>query len=131
MAGLDPAIPIGGVLRSSHLDHRIKLGDDTGKDPPSSEMAHPHPGRLAPADPLPCGGEWGARMTPPARIGVWTALATFALDQATKLYFLFGYDLPMREPFVLTPFLDLIVVWNPGISYGLFKQHTELGRWLL
>ena len=31
----------------------------------------------------------------------------------------------------LAPFLDLIVVWNRGISYGLFQQHTELGRWAL
>jgi signal peptidase II len=70
-------------------------------------------------------------MTPSARLGVWTALLTLALDQATKLSMLFGYDLPVREPLVLAPFLDLIVVWNPGISYGLFKQNTELGRWLL
>jgi signal peptidase II len=23
------------------------------------------------------------------------------------------------------------VVWNQGISYGLFKQHSEVGRWAL
>jgi signal peptidase II len=39
--------------------------------------------------------------------------------------------LPVREPVRLTPFLDLIVVWNRGISYGLFQQHTDLGRWIL
>ena len=70
------------------------------------------------------------RMTP-ARLGFLVALATFALDQASKLYFLFGYDLPVREPFVLAPFLELVVVWNQGISYGLFKQHSEVGRWAL
>ena len=31
----------------------------------------------------------------------------------------------------LASWLELIVVWNRGISYGLFQQHTELGRWLL
>ena len=67
----------------------------------------------------------------PARIGVVTALVTLLLDQITKLYALFGYDLPVREPVRLTPFLDLIVVWNRGISYGLFQQHTEVGRWIL
>ena len=67
----------------------------------------------------------------PARLGFWVALATFALDQASKLYLLYGYDLPVREPLVLSPFLELVVVWNQGISYGLFKQNTEVGRWAL
>ncbi len=67
----------------------------------------------------------------PARLGCWVALATFALDQASKLYLLYGYDLPVREPLVLAPFLELVVAWNQGISYGLFKQNTEVGRWAL
>jgi signal peptidase II len=67
----------------------------------------------------------------PARIGVVTALVTLLLDQITKLYTLFVFDLPVREPVRLTPFLDLIMVWNRGISYGLFQQHTEAGRWIL
>ena len=67
----------------------------------------------------------------PSRIGVAAALVTLVLDQIAKLYTLFVYDLPVREPVHLTPFLDLIVVWNRGISYGLFQQHTEAGRWIL
>ena len=67
----------------------------------------------------------------PTRIGLWTGLATLALDQVTKLYTLFVYDLPVREPVRLAPFLDFIVVWNRGISYGLFQQNTEIGRWVL
>ena len=67
----------------------------------------------------------------PARLGLWAALVTLVLDQATKLYTLFWFDLPVREPVRLAPFLDLIVVWNRGISYGLFQQSTELGRWFL
>jgi signal peptidase II len=66
-----------------------------------------------------------------ARLGFAVALSTLALDQASKLYLLFGYDLPLREPLVLAPFLDLMVVWNRGISYGLFQQYTEFGRWAL
>jgi signal peptidase II len=66
-----------------------------------------------------------------ARLGFLIAAVTFVLDQATKLYTLFVIDLPLREPIRLAPFLDLIVVWNRGISYGLFQQHTEFGRWLL
>ncbi len=70
-------------------------------------------------------------MTRPSRVGLVVALATLALDQATKLYYLFVDVLSQREPIRLAPFLDLIVVWNRGISYGLFQQHTELGRWAL
>jgi len=39
--------------------------------------------------------------------------------------------LSQREPIRLAPFLDLIVVWNRGISYGLFQQDSEFGRWAL
>lgn len=67
----------------------------------------------------------------PARLGLAAALLTLVLDQGSKLGLLFGYDLPIREPVVLGPFVNLIVVWNRGISYGLFQQHSEIGRWLL
>ncbi len=67
----------------------------------------------------------------PARLGALGALVTLALDQATKLFGLFVLDLPETEPIRLAPFLDLIVVWNRGISYGLFQQHSEAGRWAL
>ncbi|WP_425515532.1 signal peptidase II [Microvirga antarctica] len=66
-----------------------------------------------------------------ARIGFGIAALVLILDQATKLYTLFVYDLPVREPVVLGPFLNLIVVWNRGISFGMFQQHEDLGRWIL
>jgi signal peptidase II len=66
-----------------------------------------------------------------ARIGFVVAVVTLVLDQVSKLYTLFVFDLPVREPVRLTPYLDLMVVWNRGISYGLFQQQTELGRWIL
>jgi signal peptidase II len=59
------------------------------------------------------------------------ALMTLILDQATKLYTFFVFDLPVKEPVALGPFVNLIVVWNRGISYGLFQQNTEAGRWIL
>ncbi len=67
----------------------------------------------------------------PARLGLAAALATFAADQASKLLLLFGYDLPVHDPLSLGPFVTLTAVWNRGISYGLFQQGTDLGRWLL
>ena len=65
----------------------------------------------------------------PTRFGALVAVVTFVADQVSKLGLLFGFELPMREPIALTPFLNLIVVWNRGISYGLFQQGTEIGRW--
>ncbi len=67
----------------------------------------------------------------PARIALITALTTLVLDQASKLYLLFVVVLPVREPIIITPFLEFIVVWNRGISYGLFQQNSDLGRWAL
>lgn len=64
-------------------------------------------------------------------LGLSIALITLVLDQATKLYTLYVYDLPMKEPVELNPFVNLIVVWNRGISYGLFQQDGDLGRWVL
>jgi signal peptidase II len=64
-----------------------------------------------------------------AILGFSVALITLILDQATKLYSLFVYDLPVKEPVEFAPFINLIVVWNRGISYGLFQQNSEIGRW--
>lgn len=64
-----------------------------------------------------------------AILGFSAALITLILDQVTKLYTLFVYDLPVKEPVEFAPFVNLIVVWNRGISYGLFQQNSEIGRW--
>lgn len=53
----------------------------------------------------------------------------FVADQATKLWVLHGLRLD-EGSLRLLPFLDLTLVWNRGISYGLFQQ-SGLGRWLL
>ena len=66
-----------------------------------------------------------------ARLGLITAAATAALDQALKLWLLFVFDLPNRGVVPLTPFLDLVLIWNRGISYGMFQQRGPYGQWLL
>ncbi len=63
--------------------------------------------------------------------GVVIALATAVLDQAVKLWLLFGLDLGGHGPIRLGPFIDLVLVWNTGISYGLFPQVGPLGQWVL
>ena len=68
---------------------------------------------------------------PLSRLGLVVALASAALDQAVKLWLLFGFDLPSRGRVHITPFLDLVMTWNTGISYGLFQQQGPLGQWVL
>lgn len=72
-----------------------------------------------------------AGLSTAAILGFSAALITLILDQATKLYTLFVYDLPLKEPVEFAPFINLIVVWNRGISYGLFQQDGDMGRWVL
>jgi signal peptidase II len=64
-------------------------------------------------------------------LGLAVAVATAAIDQGSKLWLLYGFDLQARIPVRLTPFLDLVLVWNKGISYGLFQQEGVLGQWIL
>jgi signal peptidase II len=70
---------------------------------------------------------WG-RLT---GLGLLVGLVTAAIDQATKLWLIYVFDIAARVPVRITPFLDLVLVWNKGISYGLFQQESALGQWVL
>ena len=59
------------------------------------------------------------------------ALTLLILDQAHKAWMLYVYDIGAKGVVTLTPFLDLVLVWNRGVSYGLFPQESSLGRWAL
>lgn len=70
-------------------------------------------------------------MSPARRLGVAVVLVVFLADQALKLWLLFGLRLAEAGPFALTPFMNIVLAWNRGISYGLFQQGTDIGRWAL
>jgi signal peptidase II len=74
-------------------------------------------------------GAWIAG--PHTAFGLVIAFLALAVDQASKLWLLFSFDLGERGRVALGPFFDLVLVWNTGISYGLFSQESGLGRWLL
>lgn len=65
----------------------------------------------------------------PARFGAWLAVVTLVLDQASKAIMLFVVRIGERPPIRVAPFFDLTLVWNRGISYGLFQQHEDWGRY--
>lgn len=64
-------------------------------------------------------------------LGYTTAVLGVLVDQAHKAWMLGPFDIEARGRVALTPFLDLVMVWNRGISYGLLTQDGSLGRWLL
>jgi signal peptidase II len=68
---------------------------------------------------------------PFTRLGVIAAVIALAIDQASKLWLLYGFDLANQGIVRLTPFLNFVLTWNYGISYGLFAQDTDLGRFVL
>jgi signal peptidase II len=70
---------------------------------------------------------WG----PLSAFGLAIALITGVVDQTSKLWLIDVFDLPARMRVALTPFLDLVVTWNTGISYGLFQQQGADGLWAL
>jgi len=59
------------------------------------------------------------------------AVPALLLDLALKTWLVNVYDLGARGTVQALPFLDLLLHWNRGISYGLFQQESDLGRWAL
>jgi signal peptidase II len=70
-------------------------------------------------------------MTSHLRPGVIAALAVLALDQASKLWLLFVFDLAHRGAVKVTPFLDLVLAWNVGISFGWFQNDSQIAQIIL
>lgn len=70
-------------------------------------------------------------MSPLLRSGLIAAVAALALDQASKLWLLNVYELGPRGTVRITPFFDLVLAWNTGISYGWFQDTGPVGQALL
>lgn len=64
-------------------------------------------------------------------LGLSIALVTLVADQASKWLVLYGLQLAAGDVVTITPFFDLVLAMNRGISYGLLPQDSELGRWIL
>ena len=62
---------------------------------------------------------------PHVRPGVIAAAAVLALDQASKLWLLFVFDIARRGAVKVTPFFDLVLAWNVGISFGWFQNDSQ------
>jgi signal peptidase II len=63
------------------------------------------------------------------RLGLAVAAVIFIVDQLHKWWMLGPFDIAARQPVRVTPFFELVLAWNRGISYGWFAQESEAGRW--
>lgn len=68
------------------------------------------------------------------RVRPWSPLAplvlalaalVFGIDQTHKWWMLRVYGIEDKAPVPVTPFFDLVMVWNRGVSYGLLATHTQ------
>ena len=73
----------------------------------------------------------GHAMTSRLRPGVIAAIVVLALDQASKLWLLYVFDLPHRGAVKVTPFFDLVLAWNVGISFGWFQSDNQATQIIL
>ena len=60
--------------------------------------------------------------------GIIAAIAVLILDQASKVWLLFVFDIAHRGAVRVTPFFDLVLAWNVGISFGWFQNDSQIAQ---
>lgn len=64
----------------------------------------------------------------PLRAGILAAVATLVADQASKLWLLNVFDLARRGVVKMTPFFDLVLAKNVGISFGWLQNDGQAAQ---
>jgi signal peptidase II len=64
------------------------------------------------------------------RWGLLIAAMVILLDQSSKALMQGVLDLA-AQPIEVTPFFNLVMVWNRGVSFGMFDSGGALAPWLL
>jgi signal peptidase II len=67
-------------------------------------------------------------------IGLIAAIVALIADQGSKLLLLYGAGFAHLAPggaIPVLPFFNLVMVWNPGVSYGLFPAQSAWGKYVL
>jgi signal peptidase II len=67
----------------------------------------------------------------PLRAGILAALVTLVADQASKLWLLNVFDLARRGAVSVTPFFDLVLACNIGISFGWLQNDGQAAQMAL
>src|SRR5216683_7766604 len=60
--------------------------------------------------------------------GIIAAITVLILDQASKVWLLFVFDIAHRGAVKVTPFFDLALAWNVGISFGWCQNDSQLAQ---
>ncbi|GBR57438.1 signal peptidase II [Gluconobacter thailandicus] len=53
-------------------------------------------------------------------LGLALLVLVLVLDQASKDWILYGYDLPQKGSVQILPFLNFTMVWNHAVTFGMF-----------
>ena len=69
-------------------------------------------------------------MTRSLRHGLVIAALVILFDQVTKWIALSGVDFG-AHPISVTSFFNLVLVWNRGVSFGMFNDAGAAGPWIL
>jgi signal peptidase II len=69
-------------------------------------------------------------MLSPPRVGVLIAINVLVIDQLSKWWILAVVMDPPRQ-IVLTPFLNFVLVYNRGVSFGMFGAAPQWMPWVL
>jgi signal peptidase II len=67
-------------------------------------------------------------MMSPLRSGILAAVVTLIIDQASKAWLLYVFDIAHRGTVRVTSFFDLVLAWNIGISFGLFQNDDQAAQ---
>ena len=59
------------------------------------------------------------------------ATAIIILDQASKYYFLFEFEIFKKRVVEVTSFFNIVMVWNKGVSFGSFSNLGEWGPYII
>jgi signal peptidase II len=70
----------------------------------------------------------GDGLRSPLGPGVLAAVATLAIDQASKYWLVHIFDIAHRGTVRITPFFDLVLAWNIGISFGWFQNDGQIAQ---
>jgi len=65
------------------------------------------------------------------RVGLLLGAIVLLADQASKYWILNGLDLPALGSVAVLPVLNLTMVWNHGVTFGLFNGLGRAGPMLL
>lgn len=64
-------------------------------------------------------------------LGLTIAGLVVVLDQLTKWWILEHVMQPIPHVVEVTPFFNLVLAWNPGVSFGMFSNETAVMPYIL